>query len=147
MSEPTSRERGHAAAEFALAVGVLMFPVAIVVMSFGPWSEHRVAARSLAAEAARAAVLSLDQSGAQSQVVASLPSYRLDQTQVRLGWCGAPPGALDGLAGGCPLGRGTAVVAEVEVWTPLFATPWGGVGGLWVSASHSEPIDLYRSLG
>ena len=43
-------------------------------------------------------------------------------------------------------GRGSVVTAEVQVWVPLVATPWGEVGGLWVGASHSEPVDLYRSL-
>ena len=32
-------ERAYAAVEFAMAVAVLMLPVAIMVMAFGPWSE------------------------------------------------------------------------------------------------------------
>jgi len=39
-----------------------------------------------------------------------------------------------------------AITAEVLVWVPLVTTPWGEVGGLWSGASHSEPVDLYRSL-
>ncbi len=53
------RESGHAAIELALAVGVLLLPVALVVTGFEPWSERRVAADAIAAEAARAAVLEL----------------------------------------------------------------------------------------
>ena len=37
------------------------------------------------------------------------------------------------------------VTVTVQVWAPLVATPWGGVGGLWVTADHTEPIDLYIS--
>ena len=89
-------EEGHAAVEFAMAVAVLMLPVILMVTAFGPWSERRVFAESAAAEAARAAVLSLD--------------------------------------------------TAAGVWAPLFVTPWGPVGGVWVSGDHSEPVDLYRSL-
>lgn len=139
------RDRGHAAVELALAVGVLLLPAAIAVLSFGPWSERRVAAETLAAEAARAAVLELSLEGGEAVMVEQAEALDLDPDSVRLGWCGAEPASQ--AAGSCPLTRGTVVNASIEVWTPLVATPWGAVGGLWVSADHTEPIDLYRSLG
>lgn len=139
------RDRGHAAVELALAAGVLLLPVALAVLSFGPWSERRVAAEAMAAEAARAVVLELDHTAGAQVVSAATDAAELDPGLVRVGWCGAPPATTP--TGACPLTRGSAVSATVEVWTPLVDTPWGPVGGLWVSASHSEPIDLYRSLG
>lgn len=139
------RDQGHAAVELALAAGVLLLPVALVVMSFGPWSERRVTAEAVAAEAARAVVLDLDHAAGAEVVSATTEAAGIDSASVRVGWCGASPAGVP--AGSCPLVRGSAVSVTVEIWTPLVDTPWGSVGGLWVTASHSEPIDLYRSLG
>ncbi len=140
------RDRGHAAVEFALAVGVLLLPVALAVLSFGPWLEHRVLARAAAAEAARAAVVELDHSAGMAMAMGVITGYGLDPSSARLGWCGSTPTPLNAPAGSCPLTRGSVAEATVEVWVPLVSTPWGPVGGLWASASHSEPVDLYRSL-
>lgn len=139
------REAGHAALELALAVGVLLLPVALVVTAFGPWSERRVAAEAIAAEVARAAVLELDHGAGLDMMAASAATLGLPQDQVRMAWCGATPAAVP--AGSCVFVRGGVIAVTVEVWTPLVATPWGAVGGLWVGGEHSEPIDLYRSLG
>lgn len=141
------RDQGHAAVELAMAVAVLMLPVALVVTGFGPWSERRVLAESTAAEAARAAALELDHSAGVDVVLTAASNASLDLESVRLGWCGVDTGPVDSPSGSCPLSRGSTVEARVEVWTPLIATPWGAIGGLWVSASHAEPVDLYRSLG
>jgi hypothetical protein len=140
-------DRGHAAVEFALAVGLLLLPVAIGVLAFGPWSERRVVAEAAAAEAARTAVVSLDLSRG-SQVVSEIAgNHNLPPDAVQLGWCGSEPGPLEVSTTGCSLGRGSEVVAEVRIWAPLVSTPWGPVGGLWVTGVHAEPVDLYRSLG
>lgn len=140
-------DRGHAGVEFALAVGVLLFPVALVVTAFGPWSERRVEAEAMAAEGARAAVLQLDQVAGQVQIATDTESLGIDLSHVRVGWCGASPSVVGAAAGSCSLARGSVVSVTIELWTPLITTPWGPVGGLWVTADHSEPIDLYRSLG
>jgi hypothetical protein len=141
------RERGHAAVEFGLAVGLLLLPVAMAVMAFGPWSERRVFAEAAAAEAARAAVIALSGEPGALVVADMAASHGLDSGLVRLGWCGETPADNAGDGSACSFERGTEVTAEVLVWVPLVATPWGEVGGLWVGAAHSEPIDLYRSLG
>lgn len=140
------RDRGHAAVELALGVGVLLLPAAIVVLSFGPWAERRVDAEAVAAEAARAAVLQLDQVAGDTTVLSMTDRLAIPADLVRVGWCGSRPAALAATAGSCPMVRGEAVSVTVQLWTPLFSTPWGDVGGLWVSGDHSEPIDLYRSL-
>lgn len=139
------RDDGHAAIELALAVGVLLLPVALVVTGFGPWSERRVEAEAIAAEAARAAVLDLSHEPGH-QVISSMTSaVGIPAGLVRVGWCEAIPAQEP--AGACVFERGAVVSITVELWTPLVHTPWGSVGGLWVVGEHSEPIDLYRSLG
>ena len=140
------RDRGHAVVEFALAVGVLLLPVALAVLSFGPWLEHRVIARAAAAEAARVAVVELDHSAGTAMATRVITGHGLDADSARLGWCGSIPMSIEAPAGSCPLTRGSVTEATVEIWVPLVTTPWGPVGGLWASASHSEPVDLYRSL-
>lgn len=137
-------ERGHAAVELGLAVGMLLLPVAIAVMAFGPWSERRVFAEAAAAEAARAAVIHLDVSAGETVVYEMAANHSLSSDLVRLGWCGETSAADEAVA--CSFDRGATVSAIVEVWVPLIATPWGEVGGLWIDAAHSEPVDLYRSL-
>lgn len=139
-------DRGHAAVELGLAVGVLMLPVALAVLAFGPWSERRVFAEAAAAEAARAAVIHLDTSAGSVVMAEMAANHGLGPDLVRLEWCAADgPGAVDGSAG-CSFERGSVVTADVSVWVPLVATPWGEIGGLWVSAAHPEQVDLYRSL-
>lgn len=138
-------DEGHAAVELALATAVLLLPVALVVTAFGPWSERRVAAEAIAAEAARAVVLDLDMSAGVASIWGQTGHMGLDAGLLRVGWCGATPS--DPWSGSCPLTRGSVVSVSIEVWSPLVSTPWGSVGGLWVSGEHSEPIDLYRSLG
>jgi hypothetical protein len=140
------RDDGHAAVELALAVATLLLPVALVVLSFGPWSERRVLAEAAAAESARAVVLELDHSAGNEVVTRMTTAFGLDGTQVRVGWCDSAPSGGGDVSGSCPLIRGSVVESTVQVWTPLVTTPWGPVGGLWVTGEHSEPIDLYRSL-
>ncbi len=130
-----------------MAVGVLMLPVALVVMSFGPWLETRVWAESAAAETARAATVTLDQQAGESVFMQLAADRNLTPDAYRIGWCSAQPATQGSADGSCYLGRGASIVVRIEVWTPLISTPWGSVGGLWVRASHAEPVDLYRSLG
>jgi hypothetical protein len=133
--------------ELGLAVGLLLLPVALAVLAFGPWSERRVLAEAAAAEAARAAVIELNTLSGSAVVTEMAANHGLADDQIRLGWCGETPAEISLAPASCPFTRGTDVTAEVEVWVPLVQTPWGGVGGVWVDAVHSEPIDLYRSLG
>lgn len=140
-----SDEGGHAGIELALAVAVLMIPAAIAVLGFGPWSERSVLAGAAAAEAARAAVISLSTVTGTDVATDMGQNYGLDPTEMRLGWCGAGPET--GGSGTCQMTRGVTVEVTVEVWVPIVTTPWGQIGGVWVSRSHAESIDLYRSLG
>ncbi len=138
-------DRGHAAVELALAVGVLLLPVALAVIGFAPWSERRVEAESVAAEAARSAVLELSHDAGVATVMTNTTAYGIPSQLVRIGWCGATPALIP--VGSCSFERGAVITITVQLWTPLVDTPWGPIGGLWVTGEHSEPIDLYRSLG
>jgi hypothetical protein len=139
-------ERGHAALELALAIALLMLPVALAVLAFGPWMERRVLAEAVAAEAARAVVLSLDHRAGVSIVEDMTRAHGLAHDLVRVGWCGGSPAPTDVGSGSCRLERGGVVEIAVQVWVPVVATPWGNIGGIWVTGEHAEPIDLYRSL-
>lgn len=138
-------ESGHAAIELALAVGLLLIPAAVVVLGFGPWSERTVLAEAVAAEAGRAAVIELSVPSGIAVAAQMAGNYGLPPDSLKIGFCGAVPTV--GGAGECPMSRGATVVTVVEVWVPLVETPWGSIGGLWVTRSHTENIDPYRSLG
>jgi hypothetical protein len=129
-----------------MAIAVLLLPVGLVVTAFGPWSEHKVFAEAIAAESARAVAVDLEHSSGTDVVTTAIAAYGIPDGSVRLGWCGAEPEDVLTAPPVCSLLRGSDVMVEVAVWTPLFSTPWGMVGGLWVTARHAEPIDLYRSL-
>ena len=132
--------------ELGIAVGVLLLPAALAMLAFGPWAERRVFAEAAAAEAVRAAVIQLDISAGSQAVTDMAANHGLGPDLVRLAWCGAAESGAGHVVGACTFDRGSIVAAEVEVWVPLVATPWGEAGGLWVGASHSELVDLYRSL-
>jgi hypothetical protein len=130
-------ERGSASLELALGVAVLVVPAVVAVVSFAPWLEARAFVRAAAAEAARAAVLApTDPGAAGARAVSDMAAGR-DMGGVSVTMCGG---------GVCLIERGETVAATVTVEIPLVATPWGSVGGITVEASHSEPVDLYRSL-
>lgn len=137
-------DSGHAAIELAMAIGLLLIPAALVVLGFGPWSERTVLAEAAAAEAARAAVIDLSVVSGAAVAGEMAGNYGLSPDSLRIGWCGATP--TESGAGECSFDRGASVMAVVEVWVPLISTPWGSLGGLWVTRSHTESIDLYRSL-
>lgn len=139
------RDRGHAAVELALGAGLMLLPAAIVVLAFGPWAEHRVTAEAIAAEAARIAVIELDVTAGNAGLGAHAAAAGIDPARIRVGWCGAPPTVA--FSGDCAFTRGSVVSVTVDLWSPLVPTPWGRIGGIWVSATHTEAIDLYRSLG
>lgn len=138
-------DRGQAAIELALGVGLLMIPAALVVLGFGPWTERAVIAEAIANEASRAAVLALSQEAGHLVAAEMAANHGLDAAEVRVGWCGSTPATAGG--GACSFGRGATIEVTAQVWVPLIVTPWGTAGGIWVTREHSESIDLYRSLG
>ncbi len=153
-------ERGAAPLELALGIGVLMIPVALAVLSFGPALERRTFARLAAAEAARAVVISGgDSAAAIAQITAMATNHDIPVGEVSIGLCDAGPAPLPGGATACPAellpaaaegepGARDMVEAEVAVVVPLINLGfWNtSVGGVSVTFRHEAPVDLYRSL-
>lgn len=131
-------ERGGVPIEFALGVGVLLLPVAILVLTFPTWVERQSLARLAAQEAARTVVLAHDYTagvaaGAElAQQVAVNHGLAADELQV------AFTGSLQ---------RGATVTAIVTVRIPAAAFPGiGSVGAMSWTTSHTEHVDRYRSF-
>ncbi len=137
------REKGAAAVELAAAVMLLLVPVTLLVLVFAPWVQRQSLTRSAAAEAARMVVLSDDMAapdevGAAELVKRMSANHGIDPAEVQARFCGLTC---------APLSRGELVTVEVTVGIPAVVVPGFGVsvgGGSW-TASHTEPVDLYRS--
>ena len=142
-------QRGSAPVELALATGLLLVPIALLVLSFGPWLERRSFVRAAAHEAARLEVVSTgDEPGVVALVAAMAVGNGLDPAEVSLSLCGGPATTAGAaLRSSClPLARGGLVTVEVQTRVPLVRTPFGDVGGVMVAARGLEAVDLYRSL-
>lgn len=129
------RETGAVPVEFVAAVGLLLLPVFIFVMTIAPVVERRTVAGRAAAEAARAFAVAEDANSgleaAQSIVdrVNSSHPFTLSLTIT---------GDLE---------RGSVVTATIDVDMPLVIFP--GAVEIEVAAyaaTHREEIDRFRSL-
>ena len=140
------RDSGHASVEMALAAGVLLLPVVLTLLAFGPWLEKSMLVESLAAEAARAAVVTRNFETAAALIDEARIDRSIAAEDLTIGWCGDENRVVGTERFTCEFSRGSRIEAAVSLWTPMFVTPWGNVGGLWVTGTHSEPIDSYRSL-
>lgn len=129
-------EDGSAAIEFPAAVGLLLLPVAVFVLTIAPVSERRSVAAVAAAEAARAFVTAPTVeagAAAASRVIAAINDNHDFAVTLT---------SLEGT-----LARGTNVTASVQVTLPVIAFPGvASLGGAEHTASHTEPVDLYRSI-
>ncbi len=133
-------ERGSIPIEFALGIGVLMLPVAVLVLIFPNWAERQSMARVAAQESAREAAIAPDwDSGAAAasevaaQIAANHGLAAEDLQEIRLS------GSLS---------RGGSVTATVTVRVPVIVVPGlAPAGGFSWTASHTEPVDRYRSFG
>ncbi len=133
-------ESGYVAAELALGIGLLVFPVAMLVLTLPTWSERQSAARSIAREAARAAAVAgtCDPPAARDVGAAMGENLGLGSGQVDV--------TLD-CTPGQRLPRGGEVAARVTVSMPAVEIPGIGSVGAWHwTAEHHEPVDQYRSF-
>jgi hypothetical protein len=140
MSRRARGERGYVAAELALGIGLLVFPVAMLVLTLPTWSERQSAARAIAREAARTVAIDGECDIDAARRVASTMA---ENTGLR---GGAVEIALD-----CPVGqrlpRGGEVTASVTIGIPAVDIPGIAEVGAWSwTAHHSEPVDQYRSF-
>lgn len=135
-----SDERGYVAGELAIGIGLLVFPVALLVLTLPTWSERQTTARSVAREVARVVA-----------VAGVCDRHRAVDTGHDMARnLGLQPGDLDielDCAPGARLGRGNSVRASVTVAVPAVHLPGIGSVGAWSwTAHHNEPIDQYRSF-
>ena len=135
-----SREGGYVAAELALGIGLLVFPVALLVLTLPTWSERQTTARSIAREASHVvAVAGICDRGRAAETGHDMArNLGLAPSDVDV--------QLDCLPGG-RLPRGGSVRASVTVAVPAVTLPGIGSVGAWSwTAHHSEPVDQYRSF-
>jgi hypothetical protein len=135
-----ARERGYVAGELALGIGLLLFPVALLVLTLPTWSERQTTARSIAREVARIVAVA----GVCDRTRASVTGEEMARN------LGLSVGDIDvqlDCATGARLPRGRNVRASVTVAVPAVEFPGIGSVGAWSwTAHHSEPIDQYRSF-
>jgi hypothetical protein len=133
-------ERGYVAGELAIGIGLLVFPVALLVLTLPTWSERQTTARSVAREVGRIVAVA----GVCDRERALETGHDMARN------LGLPPADLDielDCAPGERLTRGESVRASVTVAVPAIDVPGiGGVGAWSWTAHHSEPIDQYRSF-
>ena len=133
---PPRDDCGSTAVELPLAVGLLLLPVVIVILSVPQWPERQSIATSAAKEA-----VSLYSTGsnpadgadlAANAVAQTAANYGLDNLSLELTgeWC-----------------RGCEVTAHVTVTIPAIQLPFAGeVGSFEWTATSSARIDDYRSI-
>lgn len=127
---------GFVAVELVLAIGLLLFPVVMLVGSLPRWSERQHAAIVAAREAARAAGQDWPaDGGVDAQRVADevLVSYGIAPADAKV-VVAAPPG------------RGGLLRVTVTIRMPALAVPLLASVGSWSwTANESVRIDDYRS--
>jgi hypothetical protein len=146
-------DRGATPIEFALAVGFLLIPMAVLVMSIAPWVERQSMARVAAGEAARVLVQSQastpDEAAASELVVRIASNHGVEQDDVSVFFC-APESASDEIKASshCPtLARGALIDVEVRVRVPAATVLGiGTFGEATVSSRVSEQVELFRSF-
>lgn len=136
-------ERGAAAIELSLGIVVLLVPVALLVLSFGPTLERRALARSLAVEAGRSIVMSEGDIGEAIEGMVWRASFSgVAPGELRVTVCGAGPASVTDVSDHCALDRFEAVDVRVEVAVEPRLLPGGPAT---VAYTHHEPVDRYRS--
>jgi hypothetical protein len=132
------RDRGAAAIELPLAAGLLLLPMAMLVMLLPQWPERQTIARAAAKDAATVLANAPDAStGAQ------LASAAIEQAAANHG---LPPGTMTVEFGGewC---RACTVTATVTIDIPAVDVPAvGTVGAFTWSTSSAARVDDYRNL-
>ena len=138
-SSRETADRGAAAIELPLAVGLLLLPISMIVMLVPQWPERQTIARAAAKDAASVYSNAVDPVIGAEQARASV-----EQAAVN---AGLAPGALTVELVGewC---RACTVTAHVTVDIPAVDIPMmGAVGSFTWSASSAARIDDYRELG
>ena len=144
MRENTRCEDGFAAAEWVVALGLIMLPMAMIVGSIAPWLARQTMGREITQEMARSLVLADDwdsgMTGANRLAHAIAENYGLNAEDWQLVSIRTEPVGI-GLA------RGVDVVVEVRVRVPVLNIPGiGSVAEVWWHTRHVEHVDDLRSF-
>lgn len=130
-------QRGFVAIEFALAVGLLLLPVVLLVAALPSWVEREHAGGVAAREAAAVAVQAYPADGRDAARLAALDAvanYGVDARDVDVAFP-----RVDAYRGG-------TISVRVTVRMPALVVPGiGTVGGFDRSVTRSRRIDDYRS--
>lgn len=134
-----AEQYGSAPLSLVLGLGLLVIPVLLLVLAIPTWEARTVDARDAAATAARVLVTAdtwSDGVSAANQAVDEIgASDRLSPSDVTTAYQGS-------------LTRGSSVTVEVTVLIPATEIPLiGAVGSVHYTASSTELVDQYRSLG
>jgi hypothetical protein len=128
------KEQGSVPVEFAAAVGLLLIPAVLLVLSFAPWVERQLMAREIARDTARSAAITATIGDVSAIAERTARNYGIDPSDVDV--------RVDG-----DTGRGGLVTSIVWVRMPAMEIPGiGGLGTVVWSVHHTEQVDLYRSL-
>ena len=141
-------EEGSAPLELVLGIGLILIPLALLSLSFGPYLQRMVFVRIAAVEAARELVLSDGSEAAVLRLVRQIArNHGVEGGGVAVGFCGGtsrpvtdPPRSDCG-----PPVKGREFTVVITVWVPALVTPYGAVGSLTARASQTEMVGLYRS--
>ena len=134
------REGGFVSTELAVGIGLLVLPVACLVLTLPSWAERQATARAIAREVGRS-------TRSRAPATSTPPSA----------WRGRWPSTSDCEARdvavaldcvpGAVLPRSGHLTARVTVQVPAVAIPGIGDAGAWHwTAGHTEALDPYRSL-
>lgn len=139
MTRPIRKrtEAGYAAVELTLAIGMLLIPIACLVLTLPTWVERQTVARTASREAARqlagAPTWGAGVTQADRTVDEITDNNGLNRADVRSGYQGSHT-------------RGGTVTAQVTIDIPAVNLPlFGPTGGFSYTATHNETVDSYRS--
>jgi hypothetical protein len=144
MKEPLRSSFGFAAAEWAVALGLLILPLAMIVGSIAPWMARQTMAREISQEAARIVVLADNWASgelrARQTADAIAANYGLGEDDWDFVSVRTEPEGVGFV-------RGAAVVVEVRVRIPALIVPGiGAIAEVWWQTDHVEHIDDFRSF-
>jgi len=135
---------GLAAAEWVVALALVMLPMVMVVGSVSPWIARQTMAREISQEAARIIVLADNlnsgMTGAELLAKTVLANYGLTSDDFEFVSIRLDPESAT-------LVRGGDVVVEVRVRIPALTIP--GIGSLaevWWNTRYVEHVDDFRSF-
>ncbi|NOY54703.1 MAG: hypothetical protein GXP34_01825 [Actinobacteria bacterium] len=127
------KDRGSAPLELAAAVGLLLIPAVLLVLSFAPWVERQMMAREIARNVARTAAATAEFADTGDLVTRAALNYGVDREDVTVTLGGS-------------VGRGGLVTATVDVRMPAIVIPGvGEFGSVTWTVHHTEQVDPYRS--